>query len=182
MQKNIFTQIATGILMVGLSVLVVVLARENMQLKERLDGSRKPREALKPNDTLSILKVSTLKGDSLELDFTKEQQKMLLFVFSTTCPVCVKSLDAWNQISKSPAAKQYKVLGISTYDLKMTLDYTTTHKLAFPVYVARDTTLGIRFKVTFVPQTLQVKPFGVVENNWGGLVDSVRQQEILSRL
>ena len=182
MSKIRFNQIATGILIIGLSVLVVVLARENSQLKERLENLTKPREALKPNDTLPALKVTTLKGDTLELDFTKERQKMLLFVFSTSCPVCLKSLDAWNAIAELAISRQYTVLGISTHDLKKTTEYAAKNKLAFPVYVVRDTMFAPRFKMYFVPQTLQIRPYGIVENNWGGLVDSTRHSEIIKHL
>ncbi len=87
--------------MIGLLVEVVLLTKENRELKRSLRlGSEGPADALKPGDKLAPIEVRTMDDQDAEFNYSDSSKKYLIFVLSTNCPHCEKNLVAWNSLSR----------------------------------------------------------------------------------
>jgi peroxiredoxin len=159
--------------------MVVALVIENRNLKDKLENFGKPPYGLKANDMAPDIDIRSLNGDSVHMSFVGRKDITLLFVFSVSCPSCLKSLPRWNMISDSLKKSECKVMGISINDIDRTIKYFNELKPHFPVFAAQDSLFKIHFKIGFVPQTILINKDGIVLNNWGGVIDSTK--EILIR-
>src|SRR5712664_2801043 len=77
-----------------LAVEAVLLILQNRDLKKLLKSTSmiSQVEPLKPGERVEPVKIQTLDGNTSELMYTDPTRKRLLFVLSTTCPNCEKTL------------------------------------------------------------------------------------------
>ena len=171
-------EISTVLLIVGLTLLVILLGLQNRKLKNRLELLSHTPVSLQINEKVPVLRIRSLMNEYREIDFEKTESVTLLFVFSTTCPSCVKSLAIWNEITDSVKGSHLTIMGISIHDSSKTALFLKHHALNFPVYLAKDTSFERDFKVESVPQTILITRRGFVANNWTGRVDSTRRNDL----
>ena len=181
-KKTDVKQAATAIIILGLSALVVLLAYQNQRLKSRLETLLKPPEMLKVGDTTQTAHLLTIAGEGLDMRFGGNGGGSIFFTFSTTCPSCEKSLGLWERIADSATNHGVNVYSISLHDTARTRAYQLAHNLRHRVYIVRDTTFKMDFKIAYVPTTVLVDSQRVVRAVWTGLIDSTRSREILDKI
>lgn len=125
------------------------------------------------------MKVQTLDGDASEISYDDPTKKYLLFVLSTTCPHCEKTLVNWKEIALSKSAEKCNIFGISMHDLEKTKQYLATKDVGFYlVSVGADTSFGRKYKISGVPETILIKGGGLVEKVWIGELSVEQTKEI----
>ena len=168
-----------SLLVVFLSIEVVLLTLQNRKLKETLRTATPlgQFESLQPGDHVPPIKLQSMGGSTVELPYDDSSREYLLFVFSTTCPHCVKNLPTWQAISDSAKGHDLSVLGISIHDITQTRDYVLRTNPHFYV-AAAETTFGRQYKITGVPVTVLITGRGVVEKTWMGELTAEDSREI----
>ena len=98
----------------ALSVLVVLLARENRKLEAELVAvSREaPAEAWKPGDRLAPLTLVDGEGAAETLAFDRGEGRTLLLLLSPGCPACEAILPFWEFLVEG-APRDLRVVGVS---------------------------------------------------------------------
>ncbi len=181
--KNIsFTEIATAVLILGLSVIIIYLVDDNRKLRSIIESPNRSSETLKENDPVRMAIVRKVTSDSLEVKILNRKRKTIIFVFSTTCPSCRRSIKYWNFIADSARYHGYDVFAVSVHDRLKTIEYSKSNPSDFPVYYANDSSFRSAFKISTVPQTILISNDMLVKNIWIGLIDSLKMEEIARSL
>jgi peroxiredoxin len=153
-----------------LSVQVILLTIQNTRLKVILTSMTpfgNPSPLLKSGEHVGPVSLRTLGGSSSELRYEHSKQKYLLFVFSTTCPHCEKTLPIWQSIADSNKDTAVVILGISIQSVDQTREYVLRKQPHF--YVAStDSTFASRYNIAGVPETVLIDSGGIVEQIWEG--------------
>lgn len=176
-QRLNYFQIFLYIALIGLSVEVFLLIRQNRELKSQLEYFTKGPETLKAGEKIEAMNVLDLEGNQKMIALENTGKKTLLFVFTTTCPSCAKNLPYWRDIISVVDGAKTEILGISTHDIGQTKAYQREHDLSWPVTSTTDSTFIKKYKVNAVPQTILIDEHGKVQQVWLGLltVEQVKQ-------
>ena len=103
-----------------------------------------------------------------------QQPPTIVFLFTTTCPTCQQTMQAWNDFYAETAASNGgpQIVGLSLDPLQDTRDFVAAYGVEFPVEVVIDRrSLDAQIRPVYVPQTLVVDADGVVLNAWTGLFE-----------
>lgn len=158
-----FAQIFGAVLIVGLSSLVIMLAKQNQELKSKFESiakGKQPKETLKSGASVAAAWFETIKGEPIIFDPQKMKKPQLFFVFSTTCQACLYSLEFYNAIVSNPKTKRCEIAAISVHDAKKTEDFLLKNFFVGKVYTITDTLFSRDYKITAVPQTLLINVKG----------------------
>jgi hypothetical protein len=169
---------------VVLAVLVVLLARQNMKLKEEIGtitGTVPVEDALKPGDSLEAMTLLDEGGEKVELDFGGENGRTVLLVFSVHCPACEKTLPVWSEMFARAPASGARVIGIQL-DMPADEGGLLTPSLPFPVFGVERSDVDPLKKVPYIPATVVLEGNGVVEKVWFGILSGEDQDDILANL
>lgn len=148
---------------VALSVLVVLLARQNQRLEVALQAaSQRSVGGLAEGDTMPRLELAELDGRSMSLSFEGAARASLLLVFDTTCAACDQNMDRWLELYQR-YGESYRFVAIGLDEPQATLDYARRHELPFQVVVPRDPYFAGSVGIVGVPETLLVGTDGRVE-------------------
>jgi thiol-disulfide isomerase/thioredoxin len=108
---TLFLGVATALL----AVLVLLLARQNRNLKAELSAlaTGLPPGALKSGDLLAPFDLIDADGKTTHVGFDGHGETLLL-VFSATCGACQETLPVWDRLLKEPPRASLHVIGIQT--------------------------------------------------------------------
>lgn len=164
----------------ALSVLVVLLARENRQLKAReaaliLNPPGRP-PAVKVGDALAPVTLLDKSGTQAQYAFADPGHRTLIFAISGGCPHCATIIPVWNQILRQVASPQVRVVCIQ-------LEAQSPDKIEelgadFPIHGVIDARSTWLFAIPAVPATILAGPDGVVEHTWFGELSDAQQEEL----
>ena len=156
------------LVLIGLAFAVLMLVRENRDLRSRLEPPVSPE--LEVGELLEPLSIVDLEGRESKLDFRTSGEQNVLMVFTTRCPYCLENQGAWDEVYQR-FKDRYRVLGIAVGDLEAVQVYAETHGLRYPVVIPADTmSFASSYKVPSVPTTLLVGADGRVREVWKGLL------------
>lgn len=176
---NWFQAIGFG-LIVLLTVETILLIKQNRELKIMLKSMSMISEVepLKPGERVEPIKVQALDGSMSELSYNDPSRKYLLFVLSTNCPHCEKTLVNWKHIVERNTNDRCSIVGLSVHNLDETIKYISKKDVSFYLAsVFADTSFNRKYKVSGVPETILVKGDGTVEKVWiGELSDEVTKE------
>jgi peroxiredoxin len=160
-----------------LAIEVLLLSTQNRRLKAQLSGKFDSSvAALQPGETVNAVQVQTLDGTSDVLTYKEPSSKNLLFIFSTTCPHCEKTIPAWNSIASKAVIGKCNVFGISVQDADMTLAFVRQKNIGFVTFSAsKDSSFLSGYKITGVPVSILLEGKGIVKKTWTG---ELQQKEI----
>lgn len=154
---------------------VVILAKQNREMKQSLA----PRDPMQAGDSFSTEQLEPLKT-GYRLDKGK---RMVLLMFTTTCPYCEKNIPLWKQILQEINLDEIAIVGISLDTPESTLVYTEEKALEIPIYYALDApTFKKENKVLGVPTTVILDAAGNVENVWTGLLSENQTTDIVAAI
>jgi hypothetical protein len=173
--KNLYT-IFLHLVVVMLAVEVVILVRQNKELKQG-PTSVQP-ESVKVGDYFSLSGILPLNSDA-PLDSMSARQ--VIFVFTTRCPFCKETLPFWKEIVHRVAkAQDVSLIGICLDELALTKAYVEEQQVTFPVFVAVDKESLVQInKLHGVPQTIVRTTGGRVEKVWRGRLSEQQFHEVV---
>lgn len=181
----------TGFLILAcaaLCLLVLLLSRENRQLKARVQQlvmqppGRPP--APKIGDTLTPLTVIDKSGaqTTLALAATPDlpNQRTLILALSASCPHCETTIPIWNEILRQVGSPAVRIVGLqleaqTAAQLQPTLATFEVRGILNP----RETWA---YSIPMVPATIMTSPTGVIEHAWFGELSKSQQEELTTAL
>jgi peroxiredoxin len=166
-------QVLLHVVVVCLALQVVLLSKQNRQLKER--GSAMRQEELKVGDHFSMSRLDPVHIGS-SLDTTSARQ--LVFVMTTTCTFCKQTIPFWNEIV-SRTKSQVELIAISLDSRDSTIEFAQRNGITFPLFACTNRKQFMNEnKVSSVPLTILRNREGVVERLWAGKLDSEKEKEV----
>ena len=159
----------TVLVMCGL--LILLLARENRQLEERLYQSSVAAAGGPEIDALlPELSVTELDGVESVLAFDGLAHDSVVLVFTTTCPACKRNLEHWRDLHEN-FGDRYRFVAVSLDPPEATRRYTEQNDLPFRVVMPADRSAFQRaYGITSVPQTLVVGTDGRLKDVQPGVL------------
>lgn len=179
-KKVNWAQFISYFLIVFLSIVSILLIFQNRDLKRTLSitTSLGLGEPLKPGERVESFRVQTLDGSTTVVNYDDPTRKHLLFVLSTTCPHCERTLPAWQSIVKNKS-DNCDILGVSIHNLDDTKKFLTSKDVGFyTVSVMNDTSFNRKYKISGVPETILINNNGIVEKTWVGELSDDQATEI----
>lgn len=173
----------------GLSVLVVLLAIQNLRLKNEIArlASGLPEDALAQGETFGPMSLIDWDEQSRPLEFGEGEQRTLVLIFSTHCGACEQTFPIWDEIlgGVDADASGVRVVGVQT-DAPAEGDgdpsELVTESFPFPVFPVDYSQSAIMNRIPAVPVTVVVDTAGVVEEIWYGVPDGDTVDDIRSTL
>lgn len=157
----------------ALAVLCVLLARQNLQLKEQLaaatigvhQGTTPAEEpGLRAGDRLEALALLDQAGNPVNIAFGNDHPPTLLLIFNTDCEVCEEVVPAWNRIAHDHLpAGSVRVVGVLV-DADSTPDIAVLEQLPFEPHVATPDALRALQGITRVPASVLLEGSGTVRD------------------
>jgi len=121
-------------------------------------------------------------GNPVEVLYGKDSRKVLVLVFSPTCPFCDQNWPRWQQVISSLDRSAVRPVAVDVTSAT-TAGFVSQHQLAgLPVFLKVDprATLDYRFQLT--PQTILVDPAGKVEKVWTEVLNDSALAELQQRV
>jgi len=172
----------------ALSILNLLLIRQNFSLRRQLNGAGRieaSANSLKPGETVRTPIAGTdLKGQPYQMDYQKDGERHLLLFFSPSCPFCIQQAPIWTNVLNLIDSSRFEVVGIvgdREDKQKVTshadgLGYFKT-RTVLPVVFVNDQMLA-RYKLVATPTTLLIDNTGKVEHAWVGKWDKSKMAEV----
>jgi peroxiredoxin len=155
----------------------IALIHQNSQLKAQLSLPPPVMEAA-AGAQMPDLRGVDLEGKPVEVLYGKDSRKVLVLVFSPTCPFCDQNWPKWQQVISSLDRSAVRPVLVDVTSTT-TAGFVSQHQLAsLPVILKADprATLDYRFQLT--PQTILVDSAGKVEKVWTGVLKDSALAEI----
>ncbi|HEX3586142.1 MAG TPA: redoxin domain-containing protein [Candidatus Angelobacter sp.] len=155
----------------------ISLIHQNSQLKAQLSLPPPVMEAA-AGAQMPDLRGVDLEGKPVEVLYGKDSRKVLVLVFSPTCPFCDQNWPKWQQVISSLDRSAVRPVLVDVTSTT-TAGFVSQHQLAsLPVILKADprATLDYRFQLT--PQTILVDSAGKVEKVWTGVLKDSALAEI----
>jgi len=172
----------------ALSILNLLLIRQNFSLRRQLNGAGRieaSANSLKPGETVRTPIAGTdLKGQPYQMVYQKDGKRHLLLFFSPSCPFCIQQAPIWTNVLNLIDSSRFEVVGIvgdREDKQKVTshadgLGYFKT-RTVLPVVFVNDQMLA-RYKLVATPTTLLIDNTGKVEHAWVGKWDKSKMAEV----
>ncbi len=174
----IVSNIVLWLLVVGLAIAVLALARQIGLLHERISpvGALAPQAKVKVGDAAPELALIDIHNQPVQIGGPSEDQsRTLLFFLSPTCPVCDSLLPTVQRVARTEVPRVQVILA-SDGALKEHRRYVTEKHLAHLPYVL-SAPLGIAYGVAKLPYAVLIDDKGVVVAQ--GLVNTREHLESL---
>jgi peroxiredoxin len=167
--------------LIGLAVEVIVLVRQNRQSRILIHDLNQALASLslQKGDPVPGFGGMNLTGIPTTISYGSEDQKTLLFVFSTECAVCEKNIPFWNYLYENVDAKKYRLIGITRNDPFEAQLFVEDQKIKFPVVVTDELSFWWSYKLFRLPQTILINEQGVVEHVGQGVLDKPARGKML---
>lgn len=151
--------------------LILLLARENQRLEERLyRASLAAAGGPEVHDLLPELPVTGLDGNDAVLTFDGLAQDSVVLVFTTTCPACQQNLEPWRDLHRR-FGDRYRFVAVGLDSPEATRRFAEQNDLPFQVVTPADRSGFQRaYGITSVPQTLVVGRDGRVKDVQPGVL------------
>lgn len=171
--KNLYV-LFLHVAVIALAVEVVVLARQNNELKSPTTATT---EQLAVGDLVTINDLKAVDGNQ---NLVLNSSRQILFFFTTTCPFCKINIGNWEKISMVAKENGIQVIGVCLDSLNKANLYVKEQRISFPVYVP----ILLEFyskqnKISSVPKTVLRDSTGNAKKIWAGLLKNDDLEAIL---
>jgi len=159
----------------------IALIRQNSQLKARMAQPAPQMEAAH-GAQMPDLKGFDLAGGRLEVAYGKDPRKVLVLVYSPTCPFCEQNWPKWETMIASLDRSAVRPVAV---DVTSTSNpaFVQQHQLAsLPVFQKVDPQATVNYRFQLTPQTILVDSAGKVEKVWTGVLNDSALAELKQRL
>lgn len=152
----------------ALAVLVVLLARQNRELKTEIAeiiSGMPAAHGVEAGDPLGAMTLRDETGSDVPLEFAGGEQATVLLVFSTHCPACQETIPLWSETFAAASESTARVLAVQ-------LDEPTDDAgvvLPVPVYHLNRELSPAMEGIPYIPATIVLDGRGIVERIWFGV-------------
>ncbi len=155
---------------VALSACCVVLLAANIALIPQLSLPPPVMEAAAGAQVPDLRGVD-LEGKPVEVLYGKDSRKVLVLVFSPTCPFCDQNWPKWQQVISSLDRSAVRPVLVDVTSTT-TAGFVSQHQLSgLPVILKADPRATVDYRMHLTPQTILVDPNGKVEKVWTGVLN-----------
>ncbi len=148
----------------------IALIHQNSQLKARLELPPPQMEASQ-GAQMPDLRGTDVEGKPVEVLYGKDSRKVLVLVFSPTCPFCDQNWPKWQQVISSLDRSAVRPVLVDVTSTT-TAGFVSQHQLAsLPVILKADPRATLDYRLHLTPQTILVDPNGKVEKVWTGVLN-----------
>ncbi|HET8669794.1 MAG TPA: redoxin domain-containing protein [Candidatus Saccharimonadales bacterium] len=164
------------------TIQIIFLTMQNRELKTAIGvaNAGKRIDGLKPGDNLPAFNGINAGGTETRVSY--DEGDHLLFITSTKCPWCEKTVPTWKEIAETVKGKSVQAISISIDGKGEIESYIKNRGLNFDVLNFPDASLLQAYKAFSTPQTILVKQGGRVEKVWMGMLSETTKKEILEQL
>lgn len=178
-QALLVSSLLLWVLVLVLAVVVMALARQIGVLHERIApaGALTLSGGLAPGDEVPPLVLTTLSGESVELDgFARAGRAVLILFLAPTCPMCKSLLPVIRRLAREEGGWLDMVLASDGGEPESHRAYVSEQRLeAWPYVLSRE--LGTALQVSKLPYAALVDERGVLAAK--GLVNTREHLESL---
>ena len=147
----------------------IALIHQNSQLKAQLSLPPPVMEAAAGAQVPDLRGVD-LEGKPVEVLYGKDSRKVLVMVFSPTCPFCDQNWPKWQQVISSLDRSAIRPVLVDVTSTT-TPSFVSQHQLSsLPVILKADPKATVDYHMRLTPQTILVDPNGKVEKVWTGVM------------
>jgi peroxiredoxin len=158
----------------------IELMHQNSELKSRLSQAPPTLEAASGSQ-MPDLHGFDLKGKPIQVDYGKDPRKVLLLVFSPTCPYCDENWPKWQQVISSINRSAIRPVAVDVTSTASTT-FVSQHQLEeLPVFLKVDPHAMVSYRLQLTPQTILVDTAGKVEKVWTGVLNDSAVAELRQR-
>lgn len=155
----------------------IALIRQNSQLKARL-ALPAPQLQATQGAQMPDLRGFDLAGKPVEVLYGKDPRKVLVLVYSPTCPFCDKNWPNWQAMIASLDRSAVRTVAVDVTSTS-TEAFLQQHQLAgLPVFQKVDPQAAVNYRFQLTPQTILVDSTGKVEKVWTGVLNDSNLTEI----
>jgi hypothetical protein len=180
---NVFLMVACAVL----SVLVILLAVQNLRLKrelsEQMAGPAK--DALRKGERLGSLSLVGGNGEAGPLEFGQGEGRTLLLIFSVHCPACEQTFPIWEElVGELHGQPGLRMIGVQT-DLPGENEApsgTLPPVFPFGIFGVDYEASEAMARIPYIPATVVLDSEGVVEAVWFGVPDDDQLEDIRDTL
>src|SRR5690348_10711994 len=148
----------------------IALIHQNSQLKAQLSLPPQAMEAA-AGTQMPDLRGVDLAGKPVEVLYGKDSRKVLVLVFSPTCPFCDQNWPKWQQVISSLDRSAVRPVLVDVTS-STTAGFVSQHQLSsLPVILKADPRATVDYRMHLTPQTILVDPNGKVEKVWTGVLN-----------
>ena len=158
----------------------IALIHQNSELKARLSQAPPSLEAAN-GAQMPDLHGFDVAGKPIEVSYGKDPRKVLVLVFSPTCPYCDENWPKWQQVISSLDRSAIRPVAVDVTSTAST-PFISQHSLAeVPVFLNVDPSATVNYRFQLTPQTILVDHAGKVEKVWTGVLNDQAMAELAQR-
>lgn len=159
----------------------IALIHQNSQLKAQLSLPPPVMEAT-AGTQVPDLKGVDLEGKPVEVLYGKDSRKVLVMVFSPTCPFCDQNWPKWQNVISSLDRSTVRPVLVDVTSTT-TEGFVSQHQLtSLPVILKADPRATMDYRMHLTPQTILVGPNGKVEKVWTGVLNDSSMADLKQHL
>ena len=159
----------------------VALIHQNSELKARLTLPPPALEAPAGTQVPSLRGVD-LQGKPVEVLYGQDSRKVLVLVFSPTCPFCDQNWPRWQQMISGLDRSAVRPVAVDVTSTT-TAGFISQHLPAdLPVFLKVDPGITLDYRMQLTPQTILVDRAGKVEKVWTGVLNDSALADVQKRL
>jgi len=157
------------------------LIHQNSQLKARL-ALPPPQLEASLGAQMPDLKGFDLAGKPVEVSYGKDPRKVLVLVYSPTCPFCEQNWPKWEGMIASLDRSAVRPVAVDVTSTSSE-GFVQQHRLAsLPVFQKINPQATVSYRLQLTPQTILVDATGKVEKVWTGVLNDSAVADLKQRL
>jgi len=147
----------------------IALIHQNRQLKAQL-SQPPPALELATGTQMPDLRGFDADGKPVEVLYGKDPRKVLVLVFSPTCPFCEQNWPKWEQVISALDHSAVRPVGVDVTSTSKA-PFLSQHQLTeLPVFEKVEPHVMLNYHFQLTPQTILLDPAGKVEKVWTGVM------------
>jgi peroxiredoxin len=159
----------------------IALIHQNNQLKSQLSLPPPALEAA-AGTQMPDLRGFDPDGKPVEVEYGKDPRKVLVLVFSPTCPFCDQNWPKWEQVISSADRSVVRPVGVDVTSTAKA-PFLSQHQLTgLPVLERVDPRVMVNYRFQLTPQTILLDPAGKVEKVWTGVMTDSAVSDLKQRI
>jgi peroxiredoxin len=159
----------------------IALLHQNRQLKAQL-SQPPPALELATGTRMPDLRGFDPDGKPVEVVYGKDPRKVLVLVFSPTCPFCEQNWPKWEQVISSLDRSVVRPVGVDVTSTSQA-PFLSQHQLTeMPVLEKVDPKVMMNYHFQLTPQTILLDPAGKVEKVWTGVMTDSAVSDLKQRM
>lgn len=154
----------------------IALIRQNSQLKARLAV---PPQLVAPQGAqMPDLRGFDIAGKPVEVPYGKDPRKVLVLVYSPTCPFCDQNWPKWQAMITTLDRSAVRPVAVDVTSSSSEVFVQQHQLVGFPVFQKVDPQALVNYRFQLTPQTILVDSTGKIEKVWTGVLNDSTLAEI----